>query len=64
MDPVYYETITKLEKMGADAEYLLGWAGGFLHNPQREEQRITEGYTAGYADGEAKNTDNVSNWVK
>ncbi len=64
MDPVYYETITKLEEMGADAEYLQGWVGGFLHNPQREEQRVTEGYTAGYTDGEAKNTDNVSNWVK
>jgi hypothetical protein len=64
MDPMYYETLTKLEQMGADAEYVNGWAGGFLHNPKREEQRCTDGYEAGYADGEAKTTDNASSWTK
>lgn len=64
MDPMYYDTITKLEKMGANAEYINGWASGFLQNPKREEQRITEGYEAGYSDGEARTTDNASNWTK
>ena len=64
MDPMYYETITKLEEMGADPEYVNGWASGFLHNPEREEQRVTEAYTAGYEDGQEKTTDNMGNWAK
>ena len=64
MDPMYYDTISKLEEMGADPEYLQGWIGGFLHNPKREEQRITEAYEAGYADGENKSTDNAQKWAK
>ena len=47
----YYETIDKLEKMGASRDYILGWAGGFLGNPMLEEQRVTEAYEAGYEDG-------------
>lgn len=58
MDPMYYETITKLEDTGTDPEYVIGWAGGYLHNPEREEQRTTEAYTSGYEDGSNKNTDN------
>lgn len=64
MDQTYYDTISKLEEMGADPEYIQGWIGGFLHNPKREEQRITEAYEAGYEDGENKNIDNAQNWVK
>ncbi len=33
-------------------------------NPKREEQRVTEPYEAGYADGEEKTTENFGNWVK
>jgi hypothetical protein len=29
-------------------------AGGYLQNPKREEQRVTEDYEAGYGDGEVK----------
>jgi hypothetical protein len=64
MNMTYYETVTKLEKMGADMEYVQGWMGGFLHNPKREEQRITDGYTAGYEDGLKGSTDNAKNRVK
>ena len=39
-------------------------SAGFLQNPKREEQRVTEAYEAGYADGEEKNTGNFSNWAK
>lgn len=64
MSNVYYETIDKMEKGGVDKEYINGWAGGFLHNPKREEQRITEAYEAGYNDGAAKKTDGFKNWMK
>ena len=57
MGNLYYETIDKMEKQGVDAEYINGWASGFLHNPKREEQRITAAYTAGYADGWDQKTD-------
>lgn len=64
MSNVYYETVDKLEKMGADGEYIQGWAGGFLHNPKREEQRVNEAYEAGYADGLKKGTDQAAKYAK
>ena len=48
--------------MNVNEEYIQGWQAGFLQNPKREEQRVTEAYDAGYADGEEKSTDNFSNW--
>ena len=51
---MYYQTIDKLEKMGVDKEYIQGWVGGYLGNPQREEQRLTEAYEMGYKDGTNK----------
>ena len=53
-DNFYYETIDKLEKMNVEREYIQGWIGGYLGNPEREEQRVTEAYTAGYEDGQKK----------
>ncbi len=64
MDQAYHETVGKLQKAGVDREYVDGWVGGYLHNPKREEQRITEGYTAGYEDGANRNTDHMKDWVK
>ncbi len=64
MNQTYYDAVTKMEEMGVDEEYILGWQSGFLQNPKREEQRITEAYDAGYADGEEKNTENFAKWVK
>ena len=63
MNDTYYETINKMEKKGVDADYINGWAGGFLHNPKREEQRITEAYDAGYNDGVEGKTDNFVSWI-
>ncbi len=59
MDNIYYETIDKLEKMGVQREYITGWAGGYLDNPQREEQRASDAYTSGFEDGSNKSTDNA-----
>jgi hypothetical protein len=60
----YYEAVDKMEKMGVEDEYIQGWEAGYLGMPQREEQRLTEAYEAGYSDGKAKNTGNFGNWVK
>ncbi len=62
MDQMYYDTLTKLEKDGIDAEYINGWASGYLHNPEREEQRVTDAYKAGYEDGKEKNTDHAADY--
>ncbi len=64
MDKTYYETVDKMEKAGVDSEYINGWASGYLHNPKREEQRITDPYLAGYEDGWNKNTDHMQDWIK
>lgn len=63
MDNFYREAIDKMEKAGVNRDYLVGWAGGYLQNPAREEQRVNEAYDAGYTDGEEKNADNFRNWV-
>lgn len=64
MNNMYYDAINKMEKSGVDAEYINGWACGYLHNPKREEQRLNDAYEAGYKDGADKKTDNFSAWGK
>ena len=64
MDQSYYDAVSKMEELGVDWEYIQGWMGGYLGNPKREEQRITEAYDAGYGDGEGKSTENFNSWVK
>ena len=63
MDKTYYDAIDKMEKAGVARDYIVGWAGGYLENPEREEQRVTDAYEAGYNDGKEKNADNYSEWV-
>ena len=50
MNNAYYETVDHLEKLGIDQDYIQGWVGGYLRNPEREEQRVTDAYKAGYED--------------
>jgi len=64
MNKMYYDTIDKMEKKHIDPEYINGWACGFLHNPKREEQRLTEAYEAGYSDGWEQKSDNFAAWGK
>jgi hypothetical protein len=64
MNQAYRDAITQMEEMKVQQEYILGWQGGFLGHPQREEQRLTEAYEAGYEDGSAKSSDNFSNWTE
>ena len=60
---LYYRAVDRMEAAGVDREYIQGWIGGFLHNPKREEQRVTEAYAAGYDDGEGAETSNFERWT-
>jgi len=64
MNQSYYEAVDKMEKAGVDPEYIVGWQGGFLHGPKREEQRVNDAYNAGYDDGLKHDPDNFQSWVK
>lgn len=63
MNQQYRDATTKMEEMGVNADYIIGWQGGFLGHPEREEQRATEAYTAGFEDGAEKSEENFGNWV-
>ncbi len=63
MNQFYRDATTKMEDMDVNPEYVLGWQGGFLGHPMREEQRLNEAYEAGYEDGSQKSTDNFASWV-
>ena len=64
MNQAYRDAVTQMEKLEVQDEYVQGWQGGFLGHPQREEQRLTDAYQAGYEDGRAKSTENFANWPK
>jgi len=64
VDNFYYEASDKMEKLGVEPEYIIGWQSGYMLMPEREEQRVTEAYEAGYGDGKEKTTDNFDKWVK
>ena len=64
MDQTYRDATTEMEQLKVQQDYILGWQGGYLGHPKREEQRLTEAYEAGYEDGSEKNTGNFSNWVE
>ncbi len=64
MDQAYRDAVTKMEAADVDPEYILGWQGGYLGHPEREEQRVTDAYTAGYEDGQEKNDSNFDSWKK
>ena len=63
MNQAYRDATTKMEEMKVNQEYVLGWQGGYLAHPKREEQRVTKAYEAGFEDGEAKSTENFGNWT-
>ena len=64
MNQIYRDATTEMEAKHVQQEYILGWQGGFLGHPLREEQRLSDAYQAGYDDGSAKTTDNFSNWLE
>jgi tyrosyl-tRNA synthetase len=64
MSSVYYEAVDRMQKTGVDPEYIIGWASGYLHNPKREEQRVSEAHEAGYAHGLEQNTVGFEAWIR
>ncbi len=64
MSTPYYDAVDRMQKQGVNPEYINGWAGGFLRNPKREEQRLNEAYEAGYAHGLEKNPAGFEAWIK
>ncbi|MGB0721919.1 MAG: Alvin_2107 family globule sulfur oxidation protein [Gammaproteobacteria bacterium] len=64
MDTTYYEAVSTMERMGVDREYLQGWIGGYLGNPKREPQRLSEAYEAGYEHGRSRTTEHFAQWVR
>lgn len=64
MNQAYRDATTEMESLQVEQEYILGWQGGFLGHPLREEQRLNEAYQAGYDDGSAKSIDNFANWIE
>ena len=60
----YYNAVVEMEKAGVDPEFLQGWQGGYLLNPMREEQRLTEAYEAGYEAGRDKDMHAYKEWIK
>ena len=63
MNQIYRDATSKMEELSVSQEYILGWQGGYLGHPKREEQRLNEAYEAGYEDGEAKTVENFNNWT-
>ncbi|MEC7885354.1 MAG: hypothetical protein VX544_01010 [Pseudomonadota bacterium] len=64
MDDIYREATTKMEELGIQDEYIIGWQGGYLGHPEREETRATDAYEAGYEDGKNKDLNNLDKWKK
>ncbi len=60
----YYNAVDKMQTMQVDPEYIQGWIGGYMGNPKREEQRITEPYEAGYEDGGNSDVSKFDQWLK
>ena len=63
MDQNYRDATTEMEKLDVNEEYIIGWQGGYLGHPEREEQLLNEAYEAGRADGQGKTTENFNNWT-
>ncbi|GMQ97174.1 MAG: hypothetical protein BMS9Abin15_0873 [Gammaproteobacteria bacterium] len=64
MDKAYYDFVTKMEQASVNDEYIMGWQEGYLQMPEREEQRVTEAWSAGFEDGKNKDMDKFSSWAK
>jgi len=60
---VFQLTLKAMHEAGVNNAYHHGWASGALGNPELEEQRITEAYTAGYEDGKEGNLEGYKNWL-
>ncbi|MBX2838715.1 MAG: hypothetical protein KTR35_17785 [Gammaproteobacteria bacterium] len=60
---VYHSTLKAMHEAGVNTAYYHGWATGALDNPDLEEQRVTDAYTAGFEHGKSGNTEGYKDWV-
>ncbi len=63
MDQTYRDATTEMQSLGVNDEYIIGWQGGYLGHPEREEQLLNEAYDAGREDGQNKIVVNFKDWV-
>lgn len=61
---LYHATLKTMHEAGVAKDYYHGWASGALGNTPLEEQRVTEGYTAGYEDGQSSDTEAYKKWLE
>ena len=64
MNTEYFESLKALEDKGAHRDYVVGWASGYLGNPEIEEQRRSEAWSAGYEAGQARTIDGADAWCE
>lgn len=58
----YFSSLKELEEKNIQRDYITGWATGAQGSPKLEEQRVTEAYDAGFADGQAGHIDSHESW--
>lgn len=59
----YHDTVDRLQQLQVHDDYIQGWIGGYLGNPKREEQRISDAYEAGYQDGGNADASKMGEWI-
>ncbi len=63
MDQNYRDTTTRMEELGVQEEYIIGWQTGYLGHPEREEQNLNEAYEAGRTAGQENSLDDIEKWI-
>nr|CAA6829196.1 MAG: Unknown protein [uncultured Thiotrichaceae bacterium] len=64
MNQQYFDAVVAMESAGTDPEFVQGWQNAYLVNPEREEQRLNDAYSAGYEAGKEKDTEAYKEWTK
>jgi ribosome modulation factor len=59
----YHDCVSRMQRMNVREDYIQGWIGGYMGNPKREEQRVSDAYEAGYQDGENGDASKMGDWV-
>lgn len=60
---IYHSTLKAMSDAGVSEAYYHGWASGALGNTPLEEQRVTEGYTAGYEHGKSGDAEGFKDFI-
>lgn len=60
----YHAALKTMQDAKASPQYCHGWASGVLANTPLEEQRVTDAYSAGYADGAAGDAEGYKKWIE